>query len=312
MIEFLSHSFYNKHRWEISESERKEIDQMLLLEKEKGYTWREGFNPEIKPMRQMLEPLRTLPQPLFLFLIYKGIDICAHFLLSWLRDFKYETVNDLSFWKLSLGEGSENRQAIVFFHGIGVGLMQYYFFIHHLLEKKESTCLPIDIFLIDLPHISLTFSQNVPSMDEIVTGCKSVLECHDHQYAHFVGHSFGTCILTRMCQVYPETIQSATFLDPVCFLLYHSDVVYNFVYRAPNFKIFDILRYLFISRNVFLQNVLCRNFFWFQCNMWKEDLDNISAGNITIVLCEHDGISSTTKVKHWLEENSSADIHVLE
>jgi pimeloyl-ACP methyl ester carboxylesterase len=56
---------------------------------------------------------------------------------------------------------------------------------------------------------------------------------HGFKSAHFVGHSYGTFVVSRFCKRYPSWVHSATFVDPVCFCLYLSHLVATFVYKKP-------------------------------------------------------------------------------
>ncbi len=41
-------------------------------------------------------------------------------------------------------------------------------------------------------------------MDEVAHTAAGVLASLGHRRAHFVGHSYGTFVISRICQLYPD------------------------------------------------------------------------------------------------------------
>merc|ERR1719469_1545282 len=121
---------------------------------------------------------------------------------------------------------------LVFCHGIGVSVLPYLHMIEDLLRWGA---LPDerDVFLVSMPNISMRIQEDAPSMAETVACIVDMLDSWDVSGAHFVGHSFGSCILSWMVQRAPSRVLALTFMDPVVFMLAKPDVSYNFMYRRP-------------------------------------------------------------------------------
>jgi pimeloyl-ACP methyl ester carboxylesterase len=50
---------------------------------------------------------------------------------------------------------------------------------------------------------------------QVVEELAGVLKLHSLEAAHFCAHSFGTFILARMQQLYPNVVKSALLCEPV-------------------------------------------------------------------------------------------------
>jgi len=56
----------------------------------------------------------------------------------------------------------------------------------------------------------------------------------------FVGHSWGSNIVSWIAQSDPSIVAATIFLDPVCFMLQLRDIPYNWFYKqAPKKENFD-------------------------------------------------------------------------
>lgn len=49
----------------------------------------------------------------------------------------------------------------------------------------------------------------------------------------FIGHSFGSVVVSWMIASAPECVESVLLLDPVSLMLQEPDVAHNFLYREP-------------------------------------------------------------------------------
>ncbi|KNC76514.1 hypothetical protein SARC_10986, partial [Sphaeroforma arctica JP610] len=93
------------------------------------------------------------------------------------------------------------------------------------------------------------------------------------------------------------------FVDPVCFCLYLPTTLYGFLYAVPA-RVADWPRFAFISRNLYLNNVLKRNFWWYQHVVWEDELP----ANMSVCLSEDDDIVNIKEVERWLRKyNTPSD-----
>ncbi|CAE8652555.1 unnamed protein product, partial [Polarella glacialis] len=91
-----------------------------------------------------------------------------------------------------------------------------------------------------------------------------MLAAWGHASAHFIGHSFGTVVITWVLRK-SEMATSVVLLDPVCFLLMKHDVLSNVVYSSSVEPLQDFrtaLFQFFVFRELYIANTITRNFFW--------------------------------------------------
>ena len=115
----------------------------------------------------------------------------------------------------------------MFVHGVG-GLAFCHGFIDEMKKEVQNQNRPI--ILLDLPHVSLRMCGDIPEIsDQIDSICKMLDDtCGSNTKATFVGHSFGTILLSWMVQNKPDRIDGCVFLDPICFQLHRKEILFNF------------------------------------------------------------------------------------
>lgn len=52
-----------------------------------------------------------------------------------------------------------------------------------------------------------------------------------YQKCTMVGHSYGTFVVSVLCREFKDLVDTAVFIDPVCMMLIHPALTYNFVYK---------------------------------------------------------------------------------
>lgn len=115
--------------------------------------------------------------------------------------------------------------------------------------------------------------------------------------AHFVGHSLGSVVISWVMRLAPEgVVKAATFIDPVCFLLFHSSVAANFVYRPPSTPL-DCLVSYFVAKELFVNNALHRYFRW-ETNILDPLM--LKGINTSVVLSDHDHFVPAQAVERHL------------
>ncbi|KNC81565.1 hypothetical protein SARC_06122 [Sphaeroforma arctica JP610] len=213
------------------------------------------------------------------------------------------------------------RKPIVFAHGMGVGLGQYLHIVwrlchmHNYLGEPDKDGVTEDtsgvddrdVYLMDMPHIALRICEDVPTVDSLVETIKNFLQKDGHDSAVFVGHSYGTVVLARMAKTNKHLMHTTAFIDPICFLLFVPDILHSFVYRSPAAHWFQWLRWYFCSRELYMQNVLCRNFWWHQYILFASDIPK----HTLVVAAMEDDIVPSRGVVEYLKANSP-DTHVFE
>merc|ERR1740139_1022341 len=123
-----------------------------------------------------------------------------------------------------------------------------------------------------MPNIAMRISERAPSRAESVACISDMLDSWSVPAAHFMGHSFGSVVVAWMVKHAPKRVLAATFIDPVCFMLAKPDVAYNFMYRRPDTPV-KLLFHYFVCTELYIAHSLARNFFWYQCILWPEEIE---------------------------------------
>eukprot|EP00392_Amoebophrya_sp_AT5.2_P014755 g14916.t1 len=121
--------------------------------------------------------------------------------------------------------------------------------------------------------------------------------------AHFIGHSYGSFILSWVLKRQPKLVKYLSFLDPICFLMQMPDVVYNAGYRTPPHYAALLLR-TFIMREPHIANTLARALWPNEVHLYVEDIgEHIPT---LVALCGLDGLIPAHSVKLYLEQHRAA------
>ena len=99
-------------------------------------------------------------------------------------------------WELFWNEKGDKIKSnpLVFVHGVG-GLGFYYQLINDIVKESSNENVPI--ILLDLPHVSLRIQDDIPEIAlQVKSVCKILDETVGKQAATFVGHSFGSILLS--------------------------------------------------------------------------------------------------------------------
>jgi pimeloyl-ACP methyl ester carboxylesterase len=144
----------------------------------------------------------------------------------------------VSYW-ITRPHTSKTRLPIVYFHGIGIGLITYAQWIQRLDEALNRGHGPDDqvgIVMMELPYISSRLSyHSIPRREVLLREFTTILD--HHQISKFVlaGHSYGSIFSTYILRdpKLSSRVVSSLLVDPVAIMLHMPDVAYNFTVRAP-------------------------------------------------------------------------------
>lgn len=183
-------------------------------------------NEEALPLiRFNCEPLRYRHKPLLFYAITHGGNFVLNQSLK-KSDFTYvpaaDPKKDVGYWYRLPPVDDNNssmEQPLVFVHGVG-GLGCCYQLIDDLLEN-DSIKNKTPLILLDLPHVSLRMYDHIPEILPQVESISNIIDKVVSQRdggkqgqtkATFVGHSFGTFLLSWMVQKIPERVGGCVFL----------------------------------------------------------------------------------------------------
>eukprot|EP00927_Polykrikos_kofoidii_P026294 TRINITY_DN23447_c0_g1_i1.p1 TRINITY_DN23447_c0_g1~~TRINITY_DN23447_c0_g1_i1.p1 ORF type:complete len:739 (-),score=97.65 TRINITY_DN23447_c0_g1_i1:183-2399(-) len=232
-------------------------------------------NLRVRCMRLTRDPLPSEHRPFWSYLVTSLLvpRIIRAKLVA--RGFRHCRAGAMAYW-LRQGErtrgGEHARSApFIFCHGLGVGVLPYVEFVSELCHLRPDA----DVFCVDLPFIQLKPREEVPSARETCACIVDMLEAWGHGAANFVGHSFGTIVCAWAVRYMPEVVRTVSLIDPVCFLVCKSDLVYNTMYARRN-PLDDLSAWLLsylIFKELFVCHTLVRNMFWQQNQLWPDDVN---------------------------------------
>ena len=203
----------------------------------------------------------------------------------------------LDYWvRIPESEEARKRTPIVFVHGIGVGLAMYLQLIKELLTND------CPVVCIELPFISSKLgAYDVPKISQQVASVEALCTRWGFGKAMFVGHSYGSVMLSWMAQHLPERVAGLAFIDPVVLMLNLKHVLYNFLYKNDGADgIADI-----IGSELGVNIALRRNFWWYRNVLWACDLQR---NNLPTVVClsENDEIGPALAVEKHIAQHAQA------
>lgn len=198
----------------------------------------------------------------------------------------------LNYW-IRMPESAEARQKlpIVFVHGVGVGLVTYMGFVRRLIEND------CPIMCVELPFVSMSIDPTVPSIDQQLNSVRKMLDTWGFDTATFVGHSYGSILLSWMVQHAPDRVASVVFIDPVVIMLNLKSTLYNFLYKhaGEGGKISDL-----VGSELYLNHALRRHFWWYRNIIWAQDMHNEGIPS-TVIVSEKDEIVPSAEVAQHIE-----------
>lgn len=182
----------------------------------------------------------------------------------------FDPRTDLAYWHRSPVD-PDNKDPLVFIHGIGIGLVQY---IHWIMAL---TTVSRPIILIEVSYATSSFFlRDCMNPDEMYIAVERVLRDQGYAKATFMGHSLGTIVCAAICRASPASLPTSIIsglilADPICFFTLHS-IARNFAYRTPS-TASELIMGHFAAREIGTSWYIMRRFCWHQCIMfpiaWK-------------------------------------------
>ena len=233
--EFMCWAMYSTVPEFITPEQKEELDGSVALLEKRCHTkfLHRSDNPakgRVRSMRSTIEPLQWFHKPLIFYLMTQGL--ASQALKSQLKGFIKKKVGGLTYW---IGDGKARGDAgeslsytskvpLVFYHGVG-GLVYYARFLKSIEERG------IPVVAVEMPYVSLHVAPNVPSIDEHVAGFRAILDEIGADKAIVAGHSWGSNVISWLCQTAEDRIAGSIFLDPVVFMLHLRNITYNWFYK---------------------------------------------------------------------------------
>lgn len=286
LMDLMAWAFFFKHIQELQPEEVVWIEGTVRrVEEEFNLTIAEGCTG-VKCVKHTLDPVVAYHRPLMFYFFVFFVKRCHGSFLRF-RGFRRLTMRTASgavvhYWhrrapESELGEFERAEEPLVFFHGVGMGLVMYITLLFRLQASEQ--------FLFLMPWVSMNPFADIPTVEAYTEAVVAALEKHGRRRVQMVGHSFGSLPVAWIVRRYPEMVSRCVLLDPVCILLNLPDVCVNFLYKRPRSWIGRIVRY-FGSRELGIAKCLHRRLFWNESVLFPEQLPEGS----TIVLGERDHV----------------------
>jgi hypothetical protein len=192
IVGLLAFAFYSKNYNELNDSEYKEIDSFIdKIELEQQLKANKNkSNKKISYMKHVLDPVRVIFRPLIFYFVTDTIlnGILARSML-YLRGYQFVQIGHLQFWTYynKSDHGEEEEEPIIFFHGIGAGLLTYQPFISYIHPKFSRNR---RIILISMRCISMRYPslKDIPNMSDTTDSIKQIFDYYKMNKAIFIGH----------------------------------------------------------------------------------------------------------------------------
>ncbi|GMH84370.1 hypothetical protein TL16_g09903 [Triparma laevis f. inornata] len=193
----------------------KEIEWILtplgeFCERETNFKSLRPNHPKTNPMK-----LTPINYPLVITIPKFFVRVAATMTMRHLQGFTRRNCSTgLVYWSRTT---DINRPTLVFFHGIGMGMVPYLAFVPAFAKDVPN------VILIEFPGISghslRTSSPPYPTVEEIALSLRAHLKATINPKSKCIGvsHSFGTMVLSSIMNYYPDTFNATVYLDPVNF-----------------------------------------------------------------------------------------------
>ncbi|KAF7973450.1 hypothetical protein HWV62_15154 [Athelia sp. TMB] len=299
-----------------------------LIEMRAGARFPRGSDPRVKPMLLNLDRANCSAYRPFAW--YAGValgDWAVRRVYAWKYDTHYGRRGDFEYllrlpkkWNKATGE-----RPVVFWHGLGLGVLMYKGFITNILDKfpDRPVLVPLQ------PHISqqvfhprflepLTPRETADALAGVLAelgwvgkggegegeGSDSGIEMDGAEGAErgvtMVSHSNGTYAHAWMLKAHPHLVARSCFIDPVTFCVWEGDVCNNFLYRSCLTGMALLMRYL-IATELGTANTLQRHFDWASNGLFYEQIPAPRDARRTLyVVAGKDGILNARRVQRYL------------
>jgi len=326
LSEFLSWAFFDLSSAPTPSSpEGQELRRYIdLVEKHSGHILPEGYNANIKSQRLTIDPVRMSHRSLLWYSIVLFVDFITSIRLhlrgfkaypspAWFDSFPFRPhtavlswgrsspVKELSYW-LRPHKIGKSAVAVVFLHGLGIGLHPYISFINEIADGVGED---VGVVVLEIMNISMRVSRDTLSPAKFSRHLQEILDFHGIDEFVLVSHSYGSVLATNLlhCPAMGPRVASLVFIDPIAFLLHLPAVAYNFTSRPPITANHHQTHY-FAAMDPGIAHTVCRHFFWADNILWKEEL---AGRRVCVVISAEDLLVEAGSVWQYLTDTAAPD-----
>lgn len=280
-----------------------------------------------KALRLTFDDIETTYRSLLWYIIVFIVDQFTHLMMVW-KGFQYyaatsqevfpprpqqwlssrqSPVASVGYWYSP--HRAANKRPVLFFHGIGIGLLVYIEYFAKVASTGVRGGGDIGLIAVEMLPISFRLTAEPLSRTEFMESMAIILDHHKWDHVTMVSHSYGSVPITQLLSspAMQKRVRSVVLIDPVTIMLHLPDVAYNFTRRRPR-RANEWQLWFFASTDPGVAHCLARHFFWRQNIIWKEELLGSSVGSdqntkrrVAVFLAGRDLISDTAAIASYLE-----------
>ena len=316
---FLSWAYFNKKLEELNEEEMKEIEEDVNLKL--GTFEFKKENSTQRMLRPNMDKLqdRILHKPLvFYFLSEIVVQRMIVPLAMRLGGFRKSAVRDeegrtLKYWYRE--SSSTNNTPIVFFHGVGIGVLPYVSLFRDIVNATVEDRL---IIAPEFPSVSLTVPIDIGTNPKETSNLlNKILREHKIQRVIFVAHSFGVWPLSWLLKHFSQSsdlsVEKSIIIDPVNVGVHRANLCRAFLYDPPQVtfqssrSFYKFMLTQTLNRDARVVSTFMRNIRWYE-SFILEELENIECEKMTFFFSERDSYMDAEQDYNDVKRFNSSDV----
>lgn len=285
------------------------------LEQRMNHKFPDGFNHRIKDRFNTKQPVQSTHRSLAFYAAISSVQMATNLALKYYFGFKLDHINGLKVWSKSIpnasksiadrehNESANRKRALMFLHGIGIGIGPYCLFLRELLSENARSHSLDMLCLVEIPNVTVDIAHLLPwplSSASYITSKVPAATSDYIQVLHemerrmnsneandlregmewtLLGHSYGSMIASSMyCQIAnPQQRPRLVLVDPACFCLSHPSAVAAFVTDIDRVADNDDAMPALNARKVLAKELMIscnlrRYFHWYDVVLYPEDM----------------------------------------
>jgi len=269
----------------------------------------DGYNDGVQMMKFTEEPVSDVHRPLVVYAVVDLVFQCVIVpVVKRAAGYVHVRHGKVDCY-VRRGKAAE-LPPVVFIHGIGVGLLPYQKFLRKLEARCDATEGALSgrtLIAVHLPVIAQRLFPPDLLAVECVAALRELFVAQGFSAGLFIGHSYGTFVVSWLVRQAPELVAALGVIDPVCLLLHSTDVLHNILYHetVDDDACERVLDYI-MRREVALEHHLKRDFYWFQSCLFLED---VPTGDVPVfvVLSDNDPLVPSAQVRDYVQRYNAGD-----